>query len=243
MLTACGVQTVDTGERGLLKRYGKVEGEVLGEGLHFYNPLTSGIETMNVRTLKIEGKTFIYTKDAQGAQVEYAVNLNLDPLKVKQVYQQVGTDWRGKLVSQVVQGSIKDVSGKWIATDLISQRANAAQQIENDIIETLKKNYVVVSRFELTNIDFSDEFEKAVEQKVVAIQHAEKAQNQTVRIQEEAKQKIIAAEADAKAMQIKTEALKQSQSLVEYEAVQKWDGVLPVYMLGNSTPFINIGKK
>ena len=41
-------------------------------------------------------------------------------------------------------------------------------------------------------------------------------------------------------MAIRAQALTQNKSLVEYEAVQKWDGKMPQYMLGDSIPFINI---
>ena len=46
----------------------------------------------------------------------------------------------------------------------------------------------------------------------------------------------------AEAMEIKAKALERNKSLVDYEAVLKWDGKLPQYMLGNSVPMINIGK-
>ena len=61
-----------------------------------------------------------------------------------------------------------------------------------------------------------------------------------MQIEEEAKQKLISAEAEAKSMRIRATALTQNKALVEYEAVQKWDGKMPQYMLGGSVPFINI---
>ena len=70
-----------------------------------------------------------------------------------------------------------------------------------------------------------------------------KAKNKTVQVQEEARQKVIAAEAEARSMAIRAQALTQNKALVEYEAVKKWDGKLPEYMLGNSVPFINVTKK
>ena len=54
---------------------------------------------------------------------------------------------------------------------------------------------------------------------------------------------MIAAQAEAKSMAIRAQALTQNKSLVEYEAVQKWDGRMPQYMMGNTVPFINIGSK
>ena len=75
------------------------------------------------------------------------------------------------------------------------------------------------------------------------VSEALKAKNKTVQVQEEAKQKVIAAEAEAKSMAIRAKALSQNKSLVQYEAVQKWDGKMPQYMLGNSVPFINVSAK
>ena len=86
-------------------------------------------------------------------------------------------------------------------------------------------------------------FEKAIESKVTAEQEALKAKNRTVQIQEEAKQKLISAEAEAKSMAIRANALTQNKALVEYEAVQRWDGKLPVYMMGDTIPFVNLKAK
>ena len=99
-----------------------------------------------------------------------------------------------------------------------------------------------ITDFNITDIDYSDSFEKAIEGKVTAEQEALKAKNKTVQIQEEAKQKVISAEAEAKSMAIRANALTQNKALVEYEAVKKWDGKLPEYMMGNSVPFINLKK-
>lgn len=74
----------------------------------------------------------------------------------------------------------------------------------------------------------------------MAEQETLKAKNVTVQDKEEARQKVIAAEAAAKAMQIKTQSLSQNRALVQYEAVQKWNGQLPTYMMGKSVPFINL---
>ena len=97
-----------------------------------------------------------------------------------------------------------------------------------------------MTRVEISNIDYSDEFEKAVEAKVTAVQRGSEAENKTRQIAQEAKQKVISAKAEAESMAIRAQALTQNRALVEYEAVQKWDGKLPVYMLGGATPFINV---
>lgn len=64
--------------------------------------------------------------------------------------------------------------------------------------------------------------------------------NDTVTIEEQAKQTVATARAEAEAMRIKSAALASNRGLVEFELAQKWDGKLPVYMLGNSTPMIDM---
>lgn len=240
LLTACGVDTVSTGHRGIKTRYGKVVGEPLAEGLYFYNPITSTIRSIDVRTQTYAEKTEVYTKDVQKSEFAFNLNYNPDKDKVGSLYQNVGMDYDDKLIPQVVQASIKNVVGQWDAVDLISHRAEAGKAIEDAITATLEQNFIHVSRFEITNIDYTPEFEKSVEAKVIAKQDAEKAQNQTVQITEQAKQKVIAAKAEAESMQIRSAALSQNQNLVAYEAVQKWDGKLPTYMMGNSVPFVSV---
>ena len=59
----------------------------------------------------------------------------------------------------------------------------------------------------------------------------------------EANSKLLLAEAEAKAIKIKGDALSDNPKLVELSAVEKWNGVLPQYMMGSSTPFINMSSK
>lgn len=233
-------EVVDTGHRGVEITLGKVNDTSLSEGLYFFNPITTSIKEINVQTIRWENKTLAYTKDIQQAALGYVVNFNLEPSFANLVYQTVGSDWERALVPQIVEGTLKNVIGQWDAVDLIANRGKATATIETAISEALKEKHVLVTKFEITNIDYNDEFERAVEAKVTAVQRAAEAQNKTVQITEEAKQRVIAAEAEAKSMRIRSEALSQNQNLVQYEAVQKWNGVLPTYVMGNSVPLISI---
>lgn len=240
-LSSCaGVEIVDTGHRGVKTHYGKPDPISLEEGLYFYNPLTSSIIEMDTRTQTLSQTEMAYTKDVQQAQIGYTVNFNLQKDKVHLMYQEVGRNWQEILVPQIVKGALKNVIGKWEAVDLIANRDKATRAIEDAVKTELAEKYVTVTKVEITGIDYHDNFEKAVEDKVTAIQRASESQNKTVQVEEEAKQKVIAAKAEAESMKIRSEALSQNKSLVEYEAVQKWNGVLPQYVLGGSVPFVNV---
>lgn len=246
LLSYCNTFIISPGEVGTRIRLGTISQENLQSGLYFKFPFIENISVLDVKTVTLNEKTTSYTKDVQQAEITYSVNYALNRERVSSVVREIGDSnnlWQSKLVFPLIPSAIKDILGQWNAVDIVSNRNDAAKKIEALLQEKLATVGVTVSRFELTNIDFSDEFEKAVESKVVATQEAAKAENKTKQIEEEAKQKIISAQAESEAMRIKTQALSQSKSLVEYEAVQKWDGKLPTYMLGGATPFINVSPK
>jgi regulator of protease activity HflC (stomatin/prohibitin superfamily) len=240
-LNACGFEIVDTGNRGVEVKLGEVVGEPLPEGIHFYNPVTSNIIEMSIQTNMWNVDSLAYTKDVQQAKISFSVNYNLDPTAVLTTYKTIGTGWEDKLVAQAVPAIMKNVIGRYEAVQLVAERNKATAAIEAELMETLGKQGVIVSRFEITNIDYDDAFEKAVEAKVVAVQNAEAAVNKTKQVKEEATQTEITATAFANGMKIKSDALAQNQSLVAYEAVQKWDGKLPVTIMGGDIkPLLNM---
>jgi len=237
------ISIVGVGERGVKVTLGKVSPTSYTEGIHLVTPFISHIKNMNVKTQKNIVETSVYTKDIQQAQITYVLNYNLQPENAHRMYREVGVNYLDTVVTPVVEGTIKDVIGKWNAQDLVANREKATQEILVKLQNHLTPKYVKVPDFQMTSIAYSGVFEKAIESKVTAEQEALRAKNKTVQIQEEAKQKLISAEAEAKSMSIRANALTQNKALVEYEAVQKWDGKLPEYMLGNSVPFINVTKK
>lgn len=247
LLVSCcsSVTVVDTGHRGIKTVFGKVEEPPLPEGIYFTSPFTTHIHPMDIRTQKFSDKTEVYTKDVQTAAVEYTVNFSVKPEQAGELFQTVGVDYADKLIPQVVQGGLKNAAGKWDAVDIISNREKVRAEVETALTAALAPRGVVIEGFQLVDVGFTKEFDAAVENKVIAIQKADQARNETVTVGEKAKQAVITAQGDAQAMKIKSDALSQNQNLVAYEAVQHWDGKLPdtVYMgAGSPLPFLNVNK-
>lgn len=236
----CGMEMVDTGYRGVKTHFGKVIEQSFEEGFYFYNPFSYDFIEMDVKTQRIDGEGVAYTRDVQVASLKYTAMVNPIKSSVHFLYRDYGWEWQEKILPQITSGAMKSVIGKWDAVDLIANREKARMEIEQLLKESTKDKYIEIVKFEITNIDYADEFEHAVERKVVAVQAAIEAQNKTVQITEEAKQRVISAKAEAESMRIRADALSQNKNLVEYEAVQKWDGKMPQYMMGGTTPFINI---
>ena len=231
---------VGVGERGVKVTLGQTSPVALEEGVHFVMPFISTVKKMNVKTVKSNIATMAQSKDIQQARIVYVVNYNLQPENAPKMWRTVGRDYVSVVVMPTVEGIVKDTIGKWNAQDIVANREKVASEVLFKLNEKLGPKYINVSDFQITEIQYSQAFEQAIESKVTAEQEALKAKNKTVQVQEEARQKIIASEAEAKSMAIRARALTQNKNLVEYEAVQKWDGKLPQYMMGNSVPFVHL---
>lgn len=236
LTSACGFEVVDTGYRGIETRFGEVVGEPLPEGLYFYNPFTSNIREFGVREDKWSASTAIFTRDTQQVSVEFAITYYPDPKMVGKLYKEIGNEAMlvGKVIQPVVLGSIKDSIGQVIADELVGKREAVTRAALAEVKENLAARNVIVTDLQFTNLDFDDAYERAVEEKVVAIQQAQKAKNQTVTVQEQARQTVLTAEAQARAMQIQSAALSQNKGLIAYEWVKKWKGDTPQVVLGGS---------
>jgi regulator of protease activity HflC (stomatin/prohibitin superfamily) len=242
---------IDTRERGILKYMGKIEDRTLMPGINFAIPFVSSIETVNVTNTRYEISSIkIYTKDQQRATLDIVVNYNINPSNVVALYKDLGSlhpsHIQSTLMLPVLKSSITNELGQWTAAEVIRSKEKIAQHVLDSLVKNVEaKNLIQFINFEIINIDLDDEYEKSVRQKVVAEQKAEKASNDTKRIQEEAKQMLISAEGEAKAMKIKSESLSNNRNLIEYEKVQvekarveKWNGQMPTTMIGGNTPMI-----
>lgn len=233
---------IGPGERGVVTRFGAVQDIVMEEGVHFRIPMVEKIIMVDVKTQKIEVDALSYSKDLQNVDTKIALNFHLDPKKAHLLIQEIGVDYEFRIIAPAIQESVKAATAKFTAAELVSERPRVKDEIKESLQTRLTPRYIDVDEFSIVNFQFAQSYEKAVEEKQVAEQQALKAQNDLRRIQVEAEQRVAQARAEAEAIKIQTEALRENQNLVKLEAVKKWDGVLPKYMAGNAVPFIDISK-
>ncbi|MCR4932164.1 MAG: prohibitin family protein [Bacteroidales bacterium] len=232
--------TIKSTERGVLSTFGKISPGVIEDGLHVKIPFIQTVKKVNVQQKKFDGTENSYTRDVQTSEVQYTINYDLVRENVNNLIRNVGDDYHNRIVVPFIRSAMKQAFGNFAATEIVENRDAVRREIESMLRRTLDSNYFLNIQFQLVNIDFDDDFENAIKEKQVAEQQALKAKNVTIQIEEQAKQTKIRAEADAEAIRIKAKALESNPKLVEYEAVQKWDGKMPQYMMGNSLPLINL---
>lgn len=241
VLTGCGFESVSTGHRGIMTSFGEVLPKVLPEGLNFYAPWYQVTE-YSVRQETWSSKTNIFTKDTQSVDVEFSITYYADPSSVTKLFTEFGNEEMlvSKIIKPVSLGSIKDAIGQVIADELVGKREIVTKRALQEVKDNLAARNVFVTDLQFTNLQFDEAYAKAVEDKVVATQEAQKAVNQTVTIKEQAKQTIARATADAEAMKIKSQALAQNKGLVNYEVAIRWDGKLPTTIMGGAVPMLDV---
>lgn len=239
---------VNAGERCVLTEWSAVTGEIWNEGLHFRIPIYQNCHMMNVQTQKYVDSASSASMDLQDVNTDVAVNYHLDPTQVDYVYQTIGNDFGNKVIAPAIEESVKASTALFTAEELITKRAMAKDTIKINLADRLEPYGIVVETVSITNFQFSAKFTQAIEDKVEAEQWALKAGNDLVRIKIEAEQEIAMAEAEARAIQIKGDAIKNNPGLValeavyvqreavkvQGEAVKVWNGVLPTFMMSGN---------
>src|SRR5687768_15284404 len=161
---------VPAGYRGLVLQWGAVTGETLNEGLHFRMPIAQQIENMSVQTHAIHAKASSASHDLQTVATEVTLNYQLDPLKVGHIYQTLRRDYETRVIAPAIQEAVKGSTSNYQAEALITQRETVRNDIGDNLSQRLEQYGILVLAVNITNFDFSPEFNEAVEAKVTAEQ-------------------------------------------------------------------------
>ena len=233
--------TVGAGERGVLLQFGAVQDKVLDEGLYIKIPIIQKVVKMDVKVQKDEVPASASSKDLQIVTSKIALNYHLDPESVNKVWQDVGKNYNARIIAPSIQESVKAVTARYTAEELITKREEVKDQIKANLAERLITSSIIVDEFNIIDFSFSSAFNDAIEAKVTAEQLKLKAERDLERIKIEADQRVAEAEGKAQAIQIEAQALKANAQIVELRWIEKWNGVVPQYW-GQASPFIGLNK-
>ncbi len=238
---------IDAGERGVVLNFGAVQDEVLGEGLHLRIPVMQRIVKMDVKIQKSETRAEAASKDLQDIKSVIALNYHVVPDKANWVYQNIGTAFKERVIDPTVQESVKAVTARYTAVQLIGERENVSTAIKDALSQKLSDYNLYVDGFSVIDFSFSKKFTDAIESKQEAEQFALRAQRDLDRIKIEAEQKIAQARAEAEALrlqkqQITAELIELRKIEAFREAIAKWNGTVPNVLLsgGGATPLISL---
>ncbi|MDL2223545.1 prohibitin family protein [Bacteroidales bacterium OttesenSCG-928-M11] len=218
--------TINTGERGVVLRLGKLQ-TVVGEGLHLKMPFVDEVHKLSIRDRNLSLKTEVSSSDIQTIAVAVDLVYSLDPNKMDYVYQTYGTRIEETLVHPTLAEKINAIIAEYPIELFVEKRSEISNRIRTSFASQVEHNGVLVKTLLITNHDFSDEFNKAIEDKKIAEQGALAAKFTLERMKLE-----------AEAQKIKQASL--SPMVLQEMAINKWDGRLPTYFANDNLPFITI---
>ena len=249
ILVPFSFHTVSSGEVAVVKHLGKIEG-VKTAGTHYDLWATNKYVYYDTKVQDFEIFTAAYSSDAQPMEIAMTIQYQILADKVVDIATQYGKlEILQNRIESVAIERVKAVLSAHKAMDIIAKRAQISPDVENAIKDLIGDEYYVnVTTVVLDNIDFSDAFEQAVEDKMIAEQAKLKAdydnetkvakakadaeaklkaaQAQIDIAKAEAEAKMIAAEAEAKANEIINESI--TDKILEKSTIEKWDGKLPI---------------
>lgn len=212
---------VGVGQVGIVTQFGRIAGEKQS-GAFFTTPW-QGVTIMNIQVQKEQQDASAATKDLQTVTATLALNYHLTASTAFDVYKNIGTDYKGRIIDPVLQETVKSVTSQYNADELISQRpaveANALQELQTK----LGARGISVDNVSIVNFNFSKAFDDAIEQKQVAQQNAQKAQYE-----------LQSAQLQAQAQDVQAKTL--TPEYLELQAIQKWNGQMPS-AIGSGTIF------
>ena len=230
--------TINSGEVGVRVRFGKALDNPVSEGINIKIPFIEKIEKVNIKVQKIEVNTNSSSKDLQDVDMSIAVNYHINKDQAIDLYKNVGMLYESVILEPAIEESIKAVTSKYTAEELITQRSEVSTKCMEELKKKVEKYGLVVNDFNLTNFSFSPEFERAIEEKQVAEQKVLTAKQELEREKIEAEKKIVAAEAEKQANELKEKTL--TDNIIKEKFIEKWNGELPK-VTGNGT-ILNIDE-
>jgi regulator of protease activity HflC (stomatin/prohibitin superfamily) len=268
--------TVDQGERAILTTNGAYS-TTAAPGLHFKTPWVQSATKVSIAqqaTIWECNQTVAclqaYSLDQQPANMRVSVLWHVLPDKMEQTYVQYSADIaaiRDRLISRKVPQAVKTVFGQFTAQSAIQDRAKLNAAVDKAVKDSIDESApVIIDTVNIENIDFSQAYEQAIEQRMqaeVAVRKRQQdleqekiaAQIQVTQAQGRADSQLAEAKANAQAIKLKGDAeataikargdaLKDNPALVALTQAEKWDGKLPSTMIpGGSIPMLNLGQQ
>ena len=256
--------TVPAGHVGVVEHFGQVKESTLQPGFHM-TKYFEHVHPVDIRTQRHNYQTEAFSSDIQQVGLMIAVNENISPDAAYKIYTTVGMNYLENLLEPRLMENAKVVISKYTAESLIANREKLSAEVLVKMQKDMAEYGINVTAISIENIDFTDQYEAAIEAKQVATQEKQKAQTEqermTMEAEQSAKRKKIEADAAAEVQKINADAeayaitakaeaeaeanKKINQSLttdlVEYKKILSWDGKLPT-ITGGGTPILNMSS-
>ncbi|CAI5758850.1 unnamed protein product [Candida verbasci] len=202
---------VPGGKRAIIfDRLKGVEQRVIGEGTHFLIPWLQKAVVFDVRIKPKVIATTTGSKDLQNVSLTLRVLTRPEVSKLPIIYQTLGLDYDERVLPAIGNEILKSIVAQFDAAELITQREVVSARIRQELSKRAKEFNIELEDVSITHMTFGKEFTKAVEQKQIAQQDAERSKYLVEKAQQEKKASIIRAEGEAESADVVSKALAKA---------------------------------
>ncbi|CAK0900056.1 unnamed protein product [Prorocentrum cordatum] len=212
--------TVDAGHMAV--KYSRLSGvgvDTYMEGLHFMVPWLERPIIFDTRARPHTMTSLTGSRDLQMVNINVRVLSKPDSGRLPEIYRLLGTDFDEKVLPSIVNEVLKSVVAQYNASQLVVQRDQVSRMIRQRLMQRAADFHILLDDVSITHLNFSPDYEKAVESKQVAQQHAERARYLVLKAQEEKKKTIIHAEGERASAQMIGSAMKENPGFIELRKI------------------------
>lgn len=203
------------------------------QGMYMKLPIITSVIKFDVKTQREDIQADSASKDLQKVKVHVAINYHLDYKKVNELYVKVGRDYNEKVIHPAVNESVKASVAQFPVEEIIVKREDVKILIEKSLKDRLAIYNIILESVNLVNISFDDEFNKVVEQKQIEEQKIKTAEYIKKQAEQKKQATILEAEGEARKQELLRATISKDTVMMKW--IEKWDGKLPTYMMGDKT--------
>jgi prohibitin 1 len=237
ILLFASVVSIPTGHVGVLTLFGRVTGEVLGEGIHVINPLKS-VQKLSVQTQSIKESANVPSNEGLILALDTSLLFRLDRSKAAEVYQKVGANYEEKIIEPTLRAAIRAATSAHTANALYTNaRELVQQQIQDELTAQLAQRGVIVENILLRDVQLPAMLKSSIEAKQQAEQDALRMNFILQKEKQEAERKRIEAQGIADFQKIVAQGI--SPQLLEWKGIEATEKLAAspnakVVVVGNS---------
>jgi len=212
--------TVDAGHMAI--KYNRMSGlgnQKFNEGLHFMIPWFERPIVFDTRARPHTMSSLTGSRDLQMVNINVRVLSKPDMGRLPEIYRLLGTNFDETVLPSIVNEVLKSVVAQYNASQLIVQRDLVSRMIRQRLMQRAADFHILLDDVSITHLNFSPEYEKAVEAKQVAQQQAERARYLVLKAQEEKKRTIIHAEGERQSAEMIGNAMKSNPGFIELRKI------------------------
>jgi prohibitin 1 len=212
------VVSIPTGNVGVLTLFGKVTGEVLGEGIHMINPLKS-VQKLSIQTQTVKESANTPSNEGLMLALDTSLLYHLDRGKAADVYQKVGANYAEKIVEPTLRSAIRAATSAHTANSLYTNARELVQQnIQDELTSQLTPRGVIIENVLLRDVQLPAMLKTSIEAKQQAEQDALRMNFILQKEKQEAERKRIEAQGIADFQKIVAQGI--SAQLLEWKGIE-----------------------